>query len=185
MLDLAMASNSSKAKRDNPKKIALDVIADDYEEAVKLSRDLVDQGILPLDFSQAATKGQHAFRVWRAKRMLKAKIRQNYVKVYDKINDEYLYKNRLTGEVYATKPVFLGEEDLPDPKLYAAPTNYDPEEFFEDAFALIVTVAAYDSDRMSDLSINCVKDHHALEDLIPHSFICKFGAENFLSLLKN
>ena len=173
----------AKVSQEDSKKKALDLIEDDVEEAVKLSQELVEQGMLPLNFNQAATRGQHAFRVWRAKGLLKAKIRQNYLKVYDKINDEYLYKNRLTGEVFATKPVFLGNDDLPDPKLYDAPFGYDPEEFDEDAFAIVVTVATYDSDRMSDLSSNCVNDHHALEDILPHSFICKFSSEKFLPLL--
>ena len=71
----------AKVSQEDSKKKALDLIEDDVEEAVKLSQELVEQGMLPLNFNQAATRGQHAFRVWRAKGLLKAKIRQNYLKV--------------------------------------------------------------------------------------------------------
>ena len=68
-----MAPKLSKLSKENPKKVAIERIEDDFGEAVKMSQDLVGQNVLPFDFNQAATKGQHAFRVWRAKRMLKAK----------------------------------------------------------------------------------------------------------------
>ena len=48
------------------------------------------------------------------------------MKIYDKINDEFLYKNKITGVITSKKPVFLGKEDLPEPKSYEAPLNYDP-----------------------------------------------------------
>ena len=48
------------------------------------------------------------------------------MKIYDKINDEFLYKNKITGVITSKKPAFLGKEDLPEPKSYEAPLNYDP-----------------------------------------------------------
>ena len=53
------------------------------------------------------------------------------MKIYDKINDEFLYKNKITGVITSKKPVFLGKEDLPEPKSYEAPLNYDPGHLYD------------------------------------------------------
>jgi len=42
---------------------------------------------------------QRKFRVYNARKSLRALIRQNYVKIYDKKKDLYLYKNKTTGKV--------------------------------------------------------------------------------------
>jgi hypothetical protein len=47
----------------------------------------------------------HAWRLWHAGR--------------------FFYKNKRTGQVYFSKPKFLGEEDLPDPRQYWAPPGYE------------------------------------------------------------
>ena len=96
------------------------------------------------------------------------KIRQAYIKIYDKVNDEYLYKNKITGEIFSRKPRFLGKDDLPNPRLFNAPLNYDPGDPEEDAFALVVTVAVYNNDRIPEISKQVLNDHSALEELLPH-----------------
>jgi hypothetical protein len=131
----------------------------------------------------AVSKIQYNYRVFRARRLMKLKIRQTYMKVYDKINGEYLYKNRFTGVISNKKPALLGNEDLPDPKLYNAPLSYDPEDLEEDAFALLVTVTQFNNDRIPEMPVQLVKDHNMLDSLLPHGFICKFKEEKYISLL--
>ena len=101
---------------------------------------------------------------------MKQQIRQAYIKIYDKINDEYLYKNKITGDISSRKPVFLGKEDLPDPKQYEAPFNYDPEYMDEEAFAMLITVTAFNSDRIPELPVQYIKDHNAIDALLPHRY---------------
>jgi len=119
-------------------------------------------------FSTAVSLIQHNYRVYRARKLLRQRIRLAYMKIYDKINGEFLYKNKFTGAISSKKPAFLGNEDLPEPKLYDAPLSYDPEEPEEDAFALLVTVTAFASDRIPEMLNQLIKDHNSLDSLLPH-----------------
>lgn len=131
----------------------------------------------------AARKLQAAYRVRMARQALRRLVKDNYVKLYDRVNDQYVYKNKKTKEVFLKKPQFLGSDDLPTPKIYAAPTDYDPKDDFDtEGYALIVTVNSFPNGRIQELNPAVNIDHTQLEEVLSHDFICKIRLENVVSL---
>ena len=53
---------------------------------------------------------QRAYQTKRARDHVKIMVRQNYIKLFDRINQDYVYKNKMTGEIKMEKPKFLGED---------------------------------------------------------------------------
>lgn len=91
----------------------------------------------------AARKLQTAYRARQARLALKKLIRENYVKLYDRINDQYVYKNKNTKEIFLQKPIFLGNDDLPTPKIFAAPNDYDPKVWSSLQFLIVFLLQSY------------------------------------------
>jgi hypothetical protein len=65
-------------------------------------------------FSYYAHMIQGVFRVHKAKRDCKERIKEIYSKSLDPTYNCYYYYNALTGESSWTKPKLLGEDDLPE-----------------------------------------------------------------------
>lgn len=151
------------------------VITDSIRSKFKGDPDDVIQNI-------CCRKIQRAYRVKRARRLMREKIRLNYVKLYDRVNKTSSYKNKLTGEISDKKPAFLGDDDLPIPKQYNAPINYDANEVEDDAYALIITCSEFDHPKINPLPLMTQSDHTMLENCLPHSFVCKFREENVFSI---
>lgn len=127
---------------------------------------------------------QRCYRAKTAREHLKALVRDNYVKIYDKINSTYAYKNRTTGEVSFEKPVFLGSDDLPTPKKLNAPPDYDPGTNMDDSdgAALVVCVNKFKHEKMSGLGGGVSADHMGITDLLCHEYIGKLRMENVISV---
>jgi hypothetical protein len=132
---------------------------------------------------EAIRKIQGKFRQKVARDNLKRLIKENYVKLYDRINDIYVYKNKQTGEISQEKLAFLGDDDLPDPIDYACPNNYDPIEPNDDGYAIVCTVNTFQHDRIPKISGVTNSDHAALSELFGHTLICKLRPENITSIL--
>lgn len=132
---------------------------------------------------EAIRKIQGKFRQKIARDNLKRLIKENYVKLYDRINDIYVYKNKQTGEISQEKLVFLGNDDLPDPIDYACPPDYDPIEPNDDGYAIICTVNKFQHDRIPKISGVTNSDHATLCELFGHTLICKLRPENITSIL--
>ncbi|ETW04469.1 hypothetical protein H310_04743 [Aphanomyces invadans] len=60
----------------------------------------------------AAVRVQHCVRTWRARLLLRDMIRDMYQKHMDPKSKEYYYLNTQTRQVFYTKPVFLGDDDI-------------------------------------------------------------------------
>lgn len=130
----------------------------------------------------AARLIQTAYRRKMASDLLKAMIRQNFVKLKDRDTGVYYYKNRTSGEIVMRKPRILGDGDLPTPRDFQAPKEYDPGYSDLNGFALIITVNTFTSERLPNLGGQVEADHALFEHLLSHDFICKFSGENVISL---
>jgi hypothetical protein len=130
----------------------------------------------------AARLIQTAYRRKMARDMLKVMIRQNFVKMKDRDTGLYFYKNRTTGETMVRKPRILGDGDLPAPRDFKSPKDYDPGFADMDGFALIVTVNTFMNERLPNLGAQAEADHAMFEHLLGHDYICKISAENVVSL---
>jgi hypothetical protein len=131
----------------------------------------------------AVRKLQRAFRAKQARNAIKKMVRENYVKVFDKFSNKYMYKNRHTKEITAIKPRFLGNEDLPNPRSFNAPVDYDPNDDYPmDGYAFMVTVNKFPAGKMADLPEATDSDHILLEKILTHDYICKFRPENVIVL---
>jgi Ca2+-binding EF-hand superfamily protein len=71
----------------------------------------------PPNRKQAAFKIAGMFRGFKARKRVKALIRIQYAKKYDVETDKFYYENTKTGETSQQKPVNLGSDDLPNPKM--------------------------------------------------------------------
>ena len=71
---------------------------------------------------------QRKVRVRIARKNLIDLFKQSYVKVYDEVSDQYVYKNKFTLEISYDKPRLLGNDDLPSPRKLEAPADYNPGE---------------------------------------------------------
>ncbi|OQR87401.1 hypothetical protein ACHHYP_08872 [Achlya hypogyna] len=69
----------------------------------------VVEPVLPHD---AALRIQRQFKTWRTRLLLKEMIRDMYQKHMDPETKNYYYINTQTHQVYHTKPVFLGTDDI-------------------------------------------------------------------------
>lgn len=135
----------------------------------------------------ASRKVQRIYRSKKAREVLKKLVRNNYVKIYDKVGDRFVYKNRSSGVISDTKPRFLGNDDLITPRLFEAPLDYNPGDTAgEVGHCLLITVTNFplSSKLQSDMPSAPNADHKFLEELLSHDFLCRFPLEN-VSALKN
>ena len=130
----------------------------------------------------AARYIQSAYRAKMARDTLKLMIRQNFVKLKDRQTGVYYYKNRTSGETMVRKPRILGNDDLPTPRDFRSPDNYDPGYSDMDAYAMIITVNTFSNDKIANLGLQADADHSTFEHLLGHDYICKFRGENVISL---
>mmetsp|Transcript_16244 Transcript_16244/g.24468 ORF Transcript_16244/g.24468 Transcript_16244/m.24468 type:complete len:885 (+) Transcript_16244:140-2794(+) len=151
---------------------------DDDHEALDLSEEELEE-----ERQDAAARYiQNAFRAKMARDLLKDMIRQNFVKLKDRNTSVYYYKNKTTGETSVKKPKILGAGDLPTPRDFQCPEDYDPGFSDADGYALLITCSKFSNERMTDLSQQTEGDHNVFEYLLSHDFICKFRGENVISL---
>jgi len=133
--------------------------------------------------NEAIRKLQRAWQVKIARDNIKRLVRQNYIKQYDRVNDEYIYKNRMTGEIKMKKPTFLGDEDLPTPRNYMAPMDYNPgDNDGDEGYALVITCAEFSHEKLPEIGGAVRNDHKYIADLLSHDLICKIRNENVLTL---
>ena len=134
----------------------------------------------------AIRKLQRSYRVHRARMLLRLMIRNNYVKLYDRVNDMFFYKNKTTGQTYTVKPACLGRIDLDPPKQLKAPEDYDvgymegmPEGWFLGVFC---STFPRSGGRFKDMDPKLMKEKEALAELMPHDFVCRLKPENVTML---
>lgn len=125
---------------------------------------------------------QNAYRAKRARQLLRELIRQNYVKLLDRSTMTYYYKNKTTGEINASKPIALGNQDLASPRVFIAPLTYDPGSVDGDGYVLIVTCTTFSHEKLRNLPNEVNADHGLFEHILTHDFLCKFRSENVISL---
>ena len=127
----------------------------------------------------AIRKIQKKARVFIARKVLRKLTKLNYVKVFDRASGDTLYKNKKTATLVFDKPSILGQEDLPSPRAFQAPSSYDPgSRGGGEGYAIVVTNTTYNSPKLPVLSQACLTDHSMLEDIISHDFICRIPNEN-------
>lgn len=134
----------------------------------------------------AVRKIQGCFRRHHAVSMMRVRIRNNYVKLYDRENDMYIYKNKMTGATSFNKPLCLGSGDLDLPKSLRAPEDYDvgyleavPEGWFLGVFS---STFPRSGGRLKDMEKRTKAERDTLAELMPHDFICRFRPENVIIL---
>lgn len=127
---------------------------------------------------------QRCYKAKLARKFLKSLVRDNYIKIYDKINGVYAYKNRTTGAVSFDKPVFLGDDDLPTPKQLQAPGSYDSgiDLLDCDGAALVISCNTFKHDELPPLGPAISVDHMNISEILSHDYICKMKMENVISL---
>jgi hypothetical protein len=148
------------------------------EEELELSEEELEEEIQ----DEAARYIQTAFRAKMARNLLKSLIRQNYVKLKDRQTNIYYYKNKTTGETNVMKPKILKEDDLPSPRDFQAPINYDPGYVDEKGFAILIHCSKFTSEKIPNFSHQIDADQKIFEHLLSHDFICKYRPENVFSL---
>jgi hypothetical protein len=153
------------------------------EEDVYDELELSEEELLEEQQDLATRVIQQAFRKYEAKKMLRLMIRQNYVKLRDRENNRYIYKNKTTGEISEAKPLNLGKDDLKTPRSFTAPEDYRPGFEDNEGYALVVTVTRFSSPRIDDFTKHNEADHGLLEHYLSHEFVCKLPAENVIPLL--
>jgi hypothetical protein len=158
-------------KRKNSKKKVED-------EELELSAEELEEELQ----DEAARFIQKAFRAKMARNLLKSLLRQNFVKLKDRNTNVYYYKNKTTGETSVMKPRLLKEDDLPSPRDFQAPRNYDPGFCDEKGFALLIHCTKFASDKIPNFTHQIDADHKIFEHLLSHDFICKYRPENVFSL---
>ena len=127
---------------------------------------------------------QHAYRAYRVRAQFRFLVRQSFMKVFDKEIRDYVYINKMTGNRFRYKPSFLGDEDLPIQRIFAAPLSYIPRKRRGgEGFALMVTVSQFQHPRIPHLAEQLVEDHKALTDALTHDFYGRIGPQNILSLV--
>ena len=129
---------------------------------------------------------QCAVRLFLARQTVKRIIGRRFIKVYDTVTREYVYKDKQTQRIQTSKPSLLGSIDLPSPRLLAAPDHYDPlyDSRDSDCHAVVITVNSFIyKDVIPDLPMETIAEHQKLKDVISHDFICKVAPEKVISLL--
>jgi hypothetical protein len=123
---------------------------------------------------------QRKARLRIARRNLVNLFKESYVKVYDEVSDQYVYKNKFTLEISYDKPRLLGSDDLPSPRKLEAPSDYNPGEENKEiiGYALVVTVNEFISDKLQTVPHSSLSDHILIEDVMTHDFVCKIPPEN-------
>ena len=131
---------------------------------------------------EAARKIQTRFRIWRARKTLREKAMKIYVKVFDRKKNLYVYRNKETGQILFSKPKVLGNSDLPTPRKYIAPFDYNPGETDDEGYALIVSVNSFISQRIKPISPATKNDVDTIETILTHNFVCKLKPEHVITL---
>ena len=63
--------------------------------------------------TESAVRIQNLYRTRRARIYLKATVRDLFEKHYDPQSNTYVYLNSRSGEIFTSRPVCLGDEDIP------------------------------------------------------------------------
>lgn len=126
---------------------------------------------------------QGLYRARKARRALQDLVRASFVKEYDKENDRFLYRNKLNGHVSATKPLLLGDKDLPDPKIHVAPDGFTVRSPCMRHFALVVTVSEFDSPKLPDLDRSYSDHHTAVQDTLVHPYLSQYADDDSIFAL--
>ena len=134
----------------------------------------------------AAQKIQCAVRLFLARQAVKRIIGRRFIKIYDTVTREYVYKDKSTQRIQISKPSLLGCTDLPSPRSLVAPDHYDPHynSRNSDCHAIVITVSSFiHKDVIPDLPIETIAEHETLKDILSHDFICKVPPDKVISLL--
>ena len=155
--------------------------------------DSVDNDLVEDDFAfdlEADDKRDDASRViqrlartFLARMRLRKLVRANYIKKYDRTNERHYYKNKSTGEILNQKPRCLGKDDLPDPREFVAPDNYEVGGEDENplvGYAMVIMNKEFprSEGRLPDLPDVVDNEFAELQDILSHDFICRFPEEN-------
>lgn len=135
----------------------------------------------------AARVIQRLSRTFLARIRLRNLVRANYIKKYDRVNERHYYKNKSTGEILNEKPRVLGSDDLPDPRSFVAPENYEvggEDENMPTGYALVLCNTEFprSDGRLPPLPHIVDNEFAELEDILSHDFICRFPQENVYCL---
>lgn len=139
-----------------------------------------------IEFNEASLVIQRALRVYQAKKSAKEAFKRRFIKLYDALNDEYVYKDKQTDYIHPSKPFILGDEDLQSPRILVAPDDYDPgyDDVHKDGHAIIITVNSFVyNDKIPDLPTETTNEHEILKDILSHDYVCKFLPERVTNLI--
>jgi hypothetical protein len=115
---------------------------------------------------------QRKCRIFIARLRLIKLVRTNYIKKYDRINDNFYYKNKTTGATQVEKPVCLGMDDLADPRSFEAPESYDAldEENMSKTGGYCIAICNNEfpnsNNRIPKIPLNCMEEIDELENLL-------------------
>eukprot|EP00596_Hydrurales_sp_CCMP1899_P003429 CAMPEP_0119043238 /NCGR_PEP_ID=MMETSP1177-20130426/19666_1 /TAXON_ID=2985 /ORGANISM="Ochromonas sp, Strain CCMP1899" /LENGTH=893 /DNA_ID=CAMNT_0007010929 /DNA_START=292 /DNA_END=2970 /DNA_ORIENTATION=- len=139
-----------------------------------------------IELNEAALLIQCALRVYQSKKKSRETFNRRFIKLYDALNDEFVYKDKQTDYVHPSKPFILGDEDLTSPRILEAPDDYDPgyDDVHKNGFALIITVNSFVyNDKIPDLPVETSVEHEMLKEILSHDYVCKFLPDRVLDLI--
>lgn len=121
---------------------------------------------------------QKKFRSRRARRFVRELVLSAYAKEYDSQSGAFHYRNKRTGATQQKKPLVLGDDDLPDPTIYYAPTGYQttPSPFRQ--FALVAHCTEFADRKLPNLPNCLINDHRTLRHLIVNPYVMKYREED-------
>ena len=130
---------------------------------------------------------QCAFRKHLAKIRINAVYRAHYYKVFDEVEQIFLYKHKVKLHLDEKKPRFTRGYAIPAPRANGekAPEDYNPGvEDTSGGVLVIVTSNLFPIGKWGEVSEATNGDHEQLRYLLTHEFIGKFRPEN-VHILKN
>ncbi|RYH21463.1 hypothetical protein EON65_20595, partial [archaeon] len=135
---------------------------------------------------RAALVVQCAYRCYLARRSARDQYRARYRKIYDADSKEFGYQHKKTLDVFEELPDYFGKlSDLPNPRDYQAPEEYDPgSENTGNLYALILSNTTYTLGKWIPFpnTQEVDNDYESIKSLLTHEFVGKIRPENAVTL---
>eukprot|EP01031_Cornospumella_fuschlensis_P028318 gene28318-34193_t len=129
---------------------------------------------------------QCAYRCYLARRSARDRYRARYRKIYDADSKTFGYQNKKTLDVFEELPAYFGKlSDLPNPRDYQAPDEYDPgSENTGNLYALVLSNTTYTLGKWIPFPTaqELDNDYESIKSLLTHEFVGKVRPENAITL---
>lgn len=132
---------------------------------------------------KAAIRLQCAYRCYLARRRAQDHYRSHFKKVYDINLRKYVYQNKDTQDVFEDLPEYFNEQQIPIPRDFAAPPDYNPgNEATGEGYALIISNSQFPLGKWAPSHSELDHDYEKIFHTVTHDFIGRIRPENCVGL---